>query len=49
MKHTHRDHQRGAVEPCTNNSFGAAFETTAKTNVLFYCSFERLPDGAMGP
>ncbi len=49
MKHNHLDRQRRAGEPFTSNSFGAAFETMAKTNVLFYCSFERLPDGGMGP
>ncbi len=36
MKHTRRDRQRRAGEPCTSDSYGAEFATTARKN---NCSF----------
>ncbi len=40
MKYTHREHKRCAGEPCTSDSYGAAFATMLRKNLLFYCSFE---------
>ncbi len=34
---------------CSSDSYGAAFATTARKKLLFYCSFERLPDGDREP
>ncbi len=36
MKHNHRDRQRRAGEPCTSNSFGAAFETMVKKQMYSF-------------
>ncbi len=48
MKYTHREHKRCAGEPCTSDSYGAAFATMPRKNLLFYCSFEHSPDGGRG-
>ncbi len=48
MKHTHSDRQQHAGKPCTGNSFGAAFTTTARKNVLFW-AFARCRQGTVRP